>query len=990
LLRLRTFGGLCLDARELPTAGSHEVTRQRRPLLVLAILAAGGDQGVSRDRLLHLLWPDSDTSRARGALKQTLFRLRRELGEPDVIVGSTDLLLNQGRISSDVGDFVQAVSREELESAVGLYTGPFLDGVHLSNAPEFERWLDRQHDRLAADYRAALQKLANRACERGSVEEAVSWLRPLATADPLNSRTAMAYMRALAAAGDRAAAIEHARIHSRLLESELEARPDPEVLALAERLRVDIPAEQAGAHAPGHSHSETVVSSQRAALEVLPVGPRSDHEPQHGDARIARETETAARAADRFPARRWLWGIAALAVLVAGALLIRWFTLPGQPTAPRANVIAIMPFSVTGDRYAYLREGMVDLLSARLNDAGEIRTVAPQALLSLVSRASRDGDELARNREIARAARAQSFVMGSVVDAGARLHLSATIFDRDDEQGARAQTSVEGRPEDLPALVDELAVELLARMYDSPAGRLTRSAASSTRSVEALKAFLEGQAEFRAGRYSPAMEAFQRAVAADTGFALAYYRLSVAAEWASRIDIAQEAAARAAERSDVLSEHDRQLLTALVNQRQGRLAEAERAYQVVTAAYPDDVEAWYQLGEIQFHSGPERGRSIMRAREAFERVLLFEPNNREVLAHLLRIAAKQRRLLAVDSIADRINSIGPAQPDILVEAMRVFTSGDHTAQERLILRADQRDDEVLLTMARHVALYTTNLDAARELAVRLARRAGGYSVSGNLFTADLELARGRWVAAQQFIEVGGRIGPVSGPSARALYLALPFLEISSSVVDSVRRELALLRPAVEDPCFSAGYMGTCHGIQWYASGLLSAVVGDDAEAARYAAILDTAVAVRGRIGSSHFRLASLAAVVRAAAHYGKGEWQHALASLDSTHVDATFGDLSEMLGSHAYARFLRAEVLRELDRPQEALRWYGTLGELSTHELAYVGPAHLRQAQLYERLGDGERAAHHYSVFLDLWRQADPQFQPLLADARRSLKRLKE
>ena len=67
--------------------------------------------------------------------------------------------------------------------------------------------------------------------------------------DPYNSRIALRYMQALEAAGDRAAALRHASAHSELLRTELGAAPEREVLAFAERLRLESRAASARLHA---------------------------------------------------------------------------------------------------------------------------------------------------------------------------------------------------------------------------------------------------------------------------------------------------------------------------------------------------------------------------------------------------------------------------------------------------------------------------------------------------------------------------------------------------------------------------------------------------------------------------------------------------------------------------------------------------------------------------------------------------------------------
>ena len=74
---------------------------------------------------------------------------------------------------------------------------------------------------------------------------------------------------------------------------------------------------------------------------------------------------------------------AALLVLAA-AMLLRRSAKPG-PDATSANVIAVLPFTVRGGpQFAYLGEGIVDLMSASLDGTGSIRSVNAHALLGFV------------------------------------------------------------------------------------------------------------------------------------------------------------------------------------------------------------------------------------------------------------------------------------------------------------------------------------------------------------------------------------------------------------------------------------------------------------------------------------------------------------------------------------------------------------------------------------------------------------------------------
>jgi DNA-binding SARP family transcriptional activator/TolB-like protein len=239
MLRLQAFGGATLLTDGVPLEGA---AAQRRRLALLAVVAVAGRRGISRDKLGALLWPESDQERARHSLSQWLFTTRRDLKVEDLFLGTTELRLNPDRITSDVGEFQEAVAAGAVDQAAALYAGPFLDGFHLSGAAEFERWVDGERARLAHDHHHALESLAEQRAAAGDRRGAVEAWRRLAASDPYNARFALGLMRALAASGDAAGAVAHARVHATLLREELGAEVQPDVARYAEELRTAPPA----------------------------------------------------------------------------------------------------------------------------------------------------------------------------------------------------------------------------------------------------------------------------------------------------------------------------------------------------------------------------------------------------------------------------------------------------------------------------------------------------------------------------------------------------------------------------------------------------------------------------------------------------------------------------------------------------------------------------------------------------------------------------
>src|SRR6266568_6258475 len=230
MLTLELLGTLSLrdETRPVPVAA-----QQKRPLGLLAILGLGGKPGLSRDRIEAYLWPESSGARAQHALDQTVYAIRHALGSDVILATARELRLNPELVRVDVWEFEQAILASQWTAAVGHYKGPLLDGFHFADSHELDSWIESNRSRLRLEYQKAIEFLANSSAEAGDHSQSVVWLRRLANADPLSAGATKKLMLALAAAGDRAGAVKHARLYQELVRQELEIEPDSEIESLA-------------------------------------------------------------------------------------------------------------------------------------------------------------------------------------------------------------------------------------------------------------------------------------------------------------------------------------------------------------------------------------------------------------------------------------------------------------------------------------------------------------------------------------------------------------------------------------------------------------------------------------------------------------------------------------------------------------------------------------------------------------------------------------
>ena len=339
--------------------------------------------------------------------------------------------------------------------------------------------------------------------------------------DPLDSAAVVRLMSSLAEAGDVAGALQQARVHETLLRESLDVAPHPSIAELVARLK---------------ESSNTV--GARATLGATNRKDVADRAPTaHGEAAVATRA-VAARGATggaRSYRRRWIGGFATVgAAFVAVTVVSVMRDRSAATTAVAASVspeaVVVAPFRVTGadPSLAYLREGIVELLSVRLADDSAARAVDPGVVLNrwraagLIDAADVGRADAAR---IAERLGAHTVVVGSVVGDAARLLVSASLVGVPDGE-VRVSESVEGPADNLPALIDHLAVKLLA----ADAGEGERLDREKAPPLSSLRAYLRGQAAYRRARFSEALSEYERALSTDSTFALAALRLALAAD----------------------------------------------------------------------------------------------------------------------------------------------------------------------------------------------------------------------------------------------------------------------------------------------------------------------------------------------------------------------------------------------------------------------------------------------------------------------------
>lgn len=637
-----------------------------------------------------------------------------------------------------------------------------------------------------------------------------------------------------------------------------------------------------------------------------------------------------------------LFGVAGLFVLVTGTPPSFGTREAGADEA--AVAIAILPFGVNNPDLAQWEEGIVDLLAPGLDGVAGYRTIASRTVLSKWHRAVDPGEQpdLRTTLSVAGATGARYGITGTVVALGSDVRLNAEIFDLVD--GSKiADGTAQGSAEDVLALVDELGLDAIRNLMAYLGGeghsqelpeRLTTSSLASAR------AFLEGEAHYRAGRFEDAVQAYEASMEADSTFGLPAMRADLALGWIGSRERRRAMDRRLEAVLDRLSPRDR-ALAEIHLEVNGDSLRSMAAIRTAVATYPDDPEAWYMLGEVRKHEPGLAGGGHGPAREAFEKAVELSPGFVPYLYHPIEYA------------------IG---------------AGDRERAEELLaeLRAAVPDDPQIPQFEFALRLLFGDLEAARaELKERFAEASGGVA-SIALEPAMIPRIWDLLAAVPSEGEV--RITDLKSTMALAAGRQQEALDLWKTVPRGNGVRVTLARhhqdlvgdwpgfdPDAEytlDQCSGLGNRAACRE----KVALHDVDRGRFAEARAAIAFQDSAAAVDTLPGQILIRH-RVARFVEGYMAWKRGDIDGALESL---------GEARRMDRFAVTARWFMAQVLAEAGRPREAADLFLSIDDSPT----WSPFSRLRAAEVLEGMGDAGRAAELYRSALSAWVGADEGFGP--------------
>jgi hypothetical protein len=251
--------------------------------------------------------------------------------------------------------------------------------------------------------------------------------------------------------------------------------------------------------------------------------------------------------------------------------------------------------------------------------------------------------------------------------------------------------------------------------------------------------------------------------------------------------------------------------------------------------------------------------------------------------------------------------------------------------------------------------------------------------------AKYQAGRGRWSAARSAMQAMDELGRSPAAASMAMNATLPSPGPFPVNVDSLLREVEtwdIENPPEDQGRYLGGSLwGFGRKIRWYLLGLLNAERGDHEFALAYADSLD-AMEPDETFSTLH---QDFALGVRADVFMREDRPEAALDALERTPRRVHYQAERGIPGDREV--FLRAQALHALGRYDEALRWYTPRGDRLPAPVL-LAPSHYYRGQIYQELGDPEKALWHYGAFVELWKDADAEYQPWVEEVEGRMARL--
>jgi eukaryotic-like serine/threonine-protein kinase len=581
-----------------------------------------------------------------------------------------------------------------------------------------------------------------------------------------------------------------------------------------------------------------------------------------------------------------------------------------------------------------------------------VRVVPTSGLVSALQRMQRPATsrvDAALARELAVREGIKAIITGSVTSAGEGFIITTRLVSPESgDELAVYRESASNAGEIIPT-VDRLTRKLRGKIGESLKSVHDAPALSqvTTPSLDALRAFAAGlRANDVEGDYPKAIGMFEEAIRKDTNFAYAYvqlaYSLGNAGLRSPRRDSLMATAFRLRER---LPDRERYAVEGAYyvgKNRPKSIAAFERA--VTSDSFNTDALNSLALGYTST-------RNYKGAERLYRRAVLLEPENGVILSNLAGTLVSEGKFGAVDSLIRVMHERKIPYPTVRREADLLYARGQLDSLETLARVTTKGANSPLALAAlgylRSLTAMRGRLHEADSLAVELDQRNAARGQSPDTLQRSMMAAfydawfRDKPKLAVERLDAAVRANPLAGNPRAGERYGLASIYAIAGAPDRARAVIKQTESLLRD-----------------------SVVRQRSQSARLNAEAEVALA-EGRTDDAirTFRLSDVE---------GDG-----LPTLCEFCLPAMLGRAYDRanIPDSAIANLERYLAIPSSGRPNMD-EWM-------------LAPAHKRLGELYEAKGDAAKAASHYAAFVELWKRADPDLQPKVAEVRARLERLR-
>ncbi|MBI2407350.1 MAG: hypothetical protein HYV19_03470 [Gemmatimonadetes bacterium] len=213
--------------------GARLLNQPKRLAVLLYVLLSQRGGSLSRDQVISVFWPESDESRARNSLRQTLSFLRTCLGTEAITSVGAHGVAVAASLACDAARFEWLLDANRKEEALKLYGGELLPGFHVDGAYAFMDWLETRRRHTAQRAAKAAWDLTAECEGRGDQANAAFWGKRALALSPFSESEVQRVLRLLDRVGDYAGALRAFHGLQRALFVEFGTAPSAETVRIA-------------------------------------------------------------------------------------------------------------------------------------------------------------------------------------------------------------------------------------------------------------------------------------------------------------------------------------------------------------------------------------------------------------------------------------------------------------------------------------------------------------------------------------------------------------------------------------------------------------------------------------------------------------------------------------------------------------------------------------------------------------------------------------